>query len=592
MNRIQILPDSVKKRIAAGEVVEGPFSVVKELMENSIDAGATEIDVEIFESGLKKIAVKDNGSGMLRDDLPLSIMEHATSKIRDDADIEHISSFGFRGEALSSVSSISRVTIFSRAANEETGGKLTCREGTIEMSDFAGATGTTVIVENLYYNTPARKKFLKSHGTELKNIKNTFLKTALSHPGIAFSLSGDNRRLFTLDSVGDVDARIEQVYGEGILNSLYSDSLKDIKVDIRGFLSKPDFLKSTRSMQMIYVNGRHVEYRYLGFLLTRAYEAVAPRGRYPAAIIFLNIDPRLIDVNIHPAKREIKFFDQKYIDSLIDGLCRKILGSRAHAIGSGSLRAVVNEGPDMPAVRAADEEGRLFNETAGGAVSTGGKFPGGIGTPEYPGTPHHSLVGEKQAVYHETASTGEFRMIGVALGTYILFETGESLHFIDFHAAHERFIYDELMRRDMKFESQQLIFPFSMELQPGDCHLLSGHTAVLSEIGFDIDVFSENTVVVRGVPELAGNIQLEEFIADFIEALRGGEPDPDDLKRIIAREVACHSARRSGDGISVTEAEMIINRTMSGAHDLRCPHGRPYLYKLDRKDLERMFKRS
>ncbi|HPL18744.1 MAG TPA: DNA mismatch repair endonuclease MutL [Spirochaetota bacterium] len=331
MERIRLLPDSVKKKIAAGEVVEGPFSVIKELVENAIDAGASHVDVQVLEGGLRKITVRDDGRGMHRDDVPLAVMEHATSKIEDIHDIERISSYGFRGEALSSISSVSRLTILSRRADEATGARLAGADGAVEVSDYAGPAGTTVIVENLFYNVPARKKFLKTVRTETRFIREIFVKLAIPHPEIAFSLDVDDDRQVTLNRAGSVEERLGQIYGGSIMDDLYRVELQDLKVSMRGFLSKPHYLRSNRAMQMLYVNNRPVEYRYLGFLLSRAYEAVAPRGKYPAGIIFIDIDARLVDVNIHPAKKEVKLFDGHYIDRLILALGEKAV-SREHAV--------------------------------------------------------------------------------------------------------------------------------------------------------------------------------------------------------------------------------------------------------------------
>ncbi|HPQ54244.1 MAG TPA: DNA mismatch repair endonuclease MutL, partial [Spirochaetota bacterium] len=281
MKRIRVLPDSVKNKIAAGEVVEGPFSVLKELMENAIDSGAGVIDVEVSGSGLKKILVRDNGEGISREDLPLTIQEHATSKIVTVEDIETITTCGFRGEALSSISSISKFTLLSRSGAEQLGGRLESEGERVDVSDYAGPPGTTAIVENLFYNIPARKKFMKSPSAEMRSIRQTFLRTALAWPAISFSLTIDDDRKLTLPAVDDTAERITQIYGKGVGNGLYYEKLRDIRVAVEGYVSGPDYFKSSRSMQMIYVNRRPVEYKYLGFLLSRGYEAILKKGQYP-----------------------------------------------------------------------------------------------------------------------------------------------------------------------------------------------------------------------------------------------------------------------------------------------------------------------
>jgi DNA mismatch repair protein MutL len=333
IRRIQLLSESVTTKLSAGEVGEGPFSAVKERVENSLDAGATRVEVHAGMSGLKRISVSDNGHGILRDDAALALRDHATSKIGDVHDIEGITTYGFRGEALSSISSISEVTLLTRHASEELGARVQGREGENSFSDYAGPTGTTVIVENLFFNVPARKKFLKSPQTEMRYIRETFISMALANPAVHFSLDSDGKKTLNFPAVKDISERLRQVYGNEVYEGCYFEELSDIKVRISGMLSKPDCLKASRTMQQLFINGRPVEYRYLGYLLSRAYEAVALHGKYPVGILFLEIDPALVDVNIHPAKREVKLFDGRYIDSLILQLANKAL-NRIHSMNT------------------------------------------------------------------------------------------------------------------------------------------------------------------------------------------------------------------------------------------------------------------
>lgn len=592
MQRIQVLPDAVKKMIAAGEVIEGPFSVVKELMENSLDAHATEIDVEVADSGLKKMLVRDDGDGILSDDLPLAVMEHATSKITSASDIERIGTFGFRGEALSSISSISRVAIYTRSRKEETGARLVCNDGAVEVSDYAGLPGTSIIVENLFYNTPARKKFLKGKNTELKNIRDVFIKMALAAPPVAMSFSSDEKRVMTLRGADDALSRIAQVYGDSIRENLYSDTLNDLRVQVRGFISGPNFFKANRSMQRLFVNNRPVEYCYLGFLLSKAYEAIAPQGRYPAAFFFITIDPALIDVNIHPAKREIKFFDQKYIDSLIMGLCRKILGDTIHPVSTSIFSSV---GPAPIGKRESGNTPSFSDGLARLEQFPGPKMLTGTGGQQYffhdEGLDVRSVVSESVRLYKNAGRDTPVKIFGVVFETYILFEDNESLHFIDFHAAHERFIYDRIMKDKQGFETQELMFPREIELSPDDVEALVHYAVQLGEIGFDIEQFSDSSVIIRGVPALPGGFDVEEFIPDLIEEFKSGALGAESVKDKIAKTAACHSAMRCGDDMALIDMEDIVREALSGEHELRCPHGRPYLYRLDKKDLEKLFKR-
>jgi DNA mismatch repair protein MutL len=575
MPRIQILPESVKNKIAAGEVVEGPFSVVKELLENSIDAEASEIDVEIFDSGLKKILVRDNGTGIYRNDLPLAVQNHATSKIRDISDIERISSFGFRGEALASISSISRLSIISRSIEENMGAKLICFNEKTELTDYAGATGTTVIIENLFYNIPARKKFLKSKSAELRKIREAFLKTALAKPGIGFSLAMDERRAMTLKSVSTMDERIEQIYGKQTIEHLSFESLKD-KAGISGYFSKPDSLKSSRSMQSLYVNGRHIEYKYLGFLLSKTYESIAPKGSHPAAIIFINIDPELIDVNIHPAKKEIKFFDQNYINSLIMRLGEKSLG-KTHKLNIERINTGFRNKNTV--LNPATDEAR-------------GQF-----TFNYETGHNRSYIKEAEKLYTATKSIQsihsihDFKYLGVIFDTYIVIELNDTLNFIDFHAAHERYLYDKILNAGPEPETQNLIFPNIIELAIEDYQIFLDKKDYFLNAAFDIDIFSDNSVVVRGIPAIVKDLDIEGFFSDIIEALKNDADHMLDVNKAIAEKAACRSARRSGDSLTAEDAELIACRALSGEYGKRCPHGRPYIFKLEKNDLEKVFKR-
>jgi DNA mismatch repair protein MutL len=277
--------------IAAGEVVEGPFSVVKELIENSMDAGASVIDVQVYDSGLKKIVVRDNGSGIMKDDIPLSIKEHATSKITHESELHNIGTYGFRGEALSSIASISDLIILSKTSDESIGSRLESFAGNVALSDFAGDKGTTIIVENLFYNIPARKKFLKSKQKELRNIRETILRMAIPAYNISFTLDIDGKREMSLSEADSLDERIKQVFGKSALQNLYYEELSDIKVKIRGYLSKPEFVKNSRSMQFLFVNNRSIEYKFFSYHISRAYSAVIPKGKFAAAIVFIDIDP-------------------------------------------------------------------------------------------------------------------------------------------------------------------------------------------------------------------------------------------------------------------------------------------------------------
>jgi len=569
--------------IAAGEVVEGPFSVVKELIENSIDAGSNAVDVQVYDSGLKKIFVRDDGFGILKDDIALSIQEHATSKITDSSGLHHVTTYGFRGEALSSISSISDMVILSKTSGESAGSRLESAGGTVTISEFAGMRGTTVIVENLFYNMPARKKFLKSKKTELRNIRETILKMALPAYNISFTFDVDGRREISLPSAKTQDERIQQIFGKTILQSLYLEELIDLKVKLKGYLSKPDFMKSSRNMQFLFVNSRPIEYKFLSFHLQRAYDAVIPRGKYPAAIIFIEIDPELIDVNIHPAKREVKLFDQKYIDDMIYNLASKCL-NKPHSIPDVFFKTASSA--------AVSDTKPVFSEA--GSYS---QHNGVVSAPvaEYKSEPAYSgslfdPSEEAIPVNSELKIGRGLKILGTLFNTYILIEDDDKLHLIDFHAAHERILYDKLKINHAEIEYQELIFPVSIELSIDEFELVADNIEIFNEIGFEIEEFSDYTVIVRSAPVIAGNEKIDELIKNMIDNIKDGIKSNDLVERFYSL-IACHSAKRAGDKMSSTDMETLTRMVMNGDIELRCPHGRPFLFTINQNDLERIFKR-
>ncbi len=573
--------------IAAGEVVEGPFSVVKELIENSIDAGADEIDLEIFDSGFKKIAVKDNGSGIAKSEIELSIREHATSKITDLSDLEKIKTYGFRGEALSSIASISDLVILSRKEDEDMGARLESGIQGASVTDYAGAKGTTVIVENLFFTMPARKKFLKSRRVELKFIRDIFLKMSIPFHNITFNFDIDGKRQMSLQAVNSLDERIKQVFGKGVLENLYFEKINDLKVEISGYFSKPHFIRSSRSMQMFFVNSRPVEYKFLSYHLSRAYEAVIPKGKHAAAIVFLNIDPSLIDVNIHPAKREIKIFDQKYIDSLVFSIASKSL-NRAHSMNADLFKApdsVFSGGSENSfAFKSAYEPAQGIDKNSSVLNDSEEQAKGD----NLFASTMEDIISVSQMVYSNIKDG--IKIFGPVFETYIMVQKDEDLFVIDFHAAHERIVFDSLMNRGVFIESQELLFPVVIELSRSDYTIALEMKELLKDFGFDVDDFSDSSIVVRSVPVVTGRDATEEVVRTIIESA-GEDKNFEDLNRKVASSLACHSSKRAGDKLSDSDMRKLVSEIFEGEMELRCPHGRPFLHKIRKNDFERIFKR-
>ncbi|HOJ27811.1 MAG TPA: DNA mismatch repair endonuclease MutL [Spirochaetota bacterium] len=571
--RIQILPDAVKRKIAAGEVIDGPYSVIKELVENALDAQATDIDIEIEESGLKRIVVRDNGIGIYRDDLPLAVEEHATSKIKSIDDIFSIITMGFRGEALSSIAEVSHCTILSRTAEEEIGGKLVIDEGKKELFDWAGPTGTTIIVENLFFNTPARKKFIKGLKSELNRIKDTIFALAIANSRIQFKVKIDNKIAFVFEPA-DTLQRIAQIYGNEMADNLLYGSLSDLHCTIEGYCTKPNYYRSNRSLQFLYVNHRPVQFPYFNFILQQVYQTILQKGQYPAAFIFCNIKPDLIDVNVHPAKKEIRFFDNNYIHSMIYNFANKLISGTIHAFP----------------IKHNDTQLQNNNITTASNANnyTDNNTPPLLYT--QPNVNPQTLIHEVQHLYTQLHNK-DYSVIGTIFGSYVLIQKENNLYIIDFHAAHEKKLFDYLMSIDSVSAVQQLIMPVVMELSPDLLIHIHSYKDILTNYGIIIDQFDEHSIVINAIPDFCNTNDIEGLMRDIVDSLHENKYSLNNIKIKIIEKIACHSAKRANDIITQDDIIAIADYVLS-TNDYRCPHGRPFVYIVSKSELERFFKRS
>ncbi len=572
--RIIILPDAVKRKIAAGEVIDGPYSVIKELVENALDAQATVIDIEIEESGLKRILVRDNGTGIYRDDLPLAVEEHATSKIKNIDDIFSIVTMGFRGEALSSIAEVSKCTILSRTSSEDIGGKLVVSDGKKEIFDWAGPTGTTVIVENLFFNTPARKKFIKGLKTELNRIKDILFAIAIAHPHVQFKIKIDNKIAFVFEST-DIVHRVAQIYGNEVADNLIYGSITDLQCTIEGYCSKPHYYRSNRAMQFLFVNKRPVQFQYFSYILQQAYQTILQKGQYPVAFIFCNIKPDLIDVNVHPAKKEIRFFDSNYIHSMIYNFANKVISGTIHS---------------LPIAHDTQIQEKHFN-----AVSKHDNFADNNITPPLVYTQHavnqNALLHEVKNLYTQLKDKDkDYTVVGSIFGTYVLIQKGDNLYIIDFHAAHEKKLFNYLVSIDSVSGIQQLLMPVVIELPPDV--LIHIHTCkdILNNYGIIIEQFDDHSIVVNAIPDFCDTNDIKGLVRDIVDSLQENKNSLHDIKIKIIEKIACHSAKRSNDLITRDDSIAIADYVFS-TDDYRCPHGRPFVYVLSKSELERFFRR-
>jgi DNA mismatch repair protein MutL len=393
-------------------------------------------------------------------------------------------------------------------------------------------------------------------------------------------LDVDGKRELSLVAADSLDERIKQIFGKSVLQNLYYEELSDIKVNLKGYLSKPDYVKSSRSMQFLFINNRAIEHKFFSYHISRAYNAIIPKGKYAAAIIFLYIDPELVDVNIHPAKREVKLFDQKYIDDMIFNLASKSL-NKSHTISEtifsnteiisadrvSESSGYTNQGYKIPAASYA----KNFNEQ---------KFRAPLfDTGEQPMSVNSNVTIDKNV-----------KILGTLFNTYILLEEDDKLHLIDFHAAHERLIYDKLIKEREEIEFQELIFPVSIELSIDEFSLVKDNLEIFSGLGFEIEEFSDYTIIVRTAPLIVGNENIDELIKNMIDNIKAGIKSNDLVERFYSL-AACHSAKRANDILNSSDIESLVRKVLHGNTELRCPHGRPFFFTISQSDLERIFKR-
>lgn len=572
--RIHRLPSIVIDRIAAGEVIEGPSSVVKELVENAIDAGAKNVTLSTQTGGLDEIQVQDNGGGILFEDLADSIERHATSKIRSLEDIERILSFGFRGEALASIASVSLIEIQSCPAGEEVGGRIESRGGVPASPErIVCAPGTRVRVRDLFFATPARKKFIKSERTENQKILKEVRRLALAHPGVTLTWIRDGEEYVSFQA-GDAFSRIREVTGAGEADQWMEISGEDAGIKLHGWITSPEIRRSNREAQYTFVNGRWFEMKYLSYLLKQAYGELMPHGFHPSAVIYLEIDPAAIDVNVHPAKKEVRFIHESRIHSLLIRAIQRRLSAAPVQYSDAALE-------------------RNFT-----AVTAQTGEQGGLTFPV-----ERSFESRPQESREETTShvppppafpiPESLRQLGVIFGTYILAEDGEDLYLIDQHTAHERVHYERNRARfaELSKRNQPLLHPVVLNLPAEEIAALQESGAVLEESGFEIDILGPKSAVVRSVPAFIDPGTETETLRFVLQRILDGETAIHIFDEYAAMK-ACKASIKRNDRIAPEILAEILKDLLRCGDPSRCPHGRPTMVRISRSSLDRMFLRS
>jgi DNA mismatch repair protein MutL len=599
MSRIRRLNEGTINRIAAGEVVERPASAVKELVENALDAGASQIDIVIAGGGRDLIRITDNGTGMSAEDLELAVERHATSKIVSDADgredLHAIATLGFRGEALPSIGAVARLSIVSRTENDATAHRITLEGGDVShVEPAAGPRGTRIEVRDLFYATPARLKFLKGERAETLAVAEVVKRLAMAHPQVEFSLTSETRNMFRYgaEMPGDIGllGRLGAIMGRDFAeNTVAIEAIRD-GVTLKGFAGLPTYHRGNAQMQFLFVNGRPVRDKLLVGAVRGAYADFLARDRHPVVALFLDIEPRDVDVNVHPAKAEVRFRDAGHVRGLIVGALSRALheaGHRASTTVAGAtldaLRPAANGGPSYPPMppRGTPSLYEVARDFHGGFAELDG----------------HSARIEPLGIMAD--SNASVPPLGLARGqlheTYVIAQTADGIVIVDQHAAHERLVY-ERMKKAMALagvERQILLIPEVVEMDEAEAERVVARATELAELGFVLEGFGSGAVVVREVPAIFGKLDIQSLVRDLADDL--GEMDEalglKERLENVCGTIACHSSVRAGRRLTADEMNALLREMEATPHSGQCNHGRPTYVELKLTDIERLFGR-
>ncbi|MBA2115781.1 DNA mismatch repair endonuclease MutL [Bremerella alba] len=639
MPKIQQLSTSVVNKIAAGEVIERPASAVKELMENSLDAGATRIDVTIEHGGAELIRIADDGCGIAPEDMALTIASHATSKIGNADDLFHVRTLGFRGEALASISEVSHFLLRSRTHDSDCGNEMLVHGGSVQEAQPCGCPpGTIIEIRNLFYNTPVRKKFLKTTQTEFGHISEAFTRMALAFPHVHFSLKHGTRLVHDLPPCQDLRERIRVFFGEEIADQLIEVESENDQVTLCGYVGNPRFSRSNNRMQYLFLNGRFIKDRALQHALGEAYRGLLLHGRYPISFLRMSMPPEMVDVNVHPTKLEVRFQDSGRIYSQLLGTLRtKFLSSNLDATYRPS-------GDESNTVHGESQSSEALREElvawAKGAVDTDGTSQGDSGRrqtdfdldfrsprhtplqltpidrssvgagslplPPIPSgvTPAH--LRDKEDLPAESTGSIPSPPQGGGVGSqqraiqlhnrYLIAETDEGMTVIDQHALHERILYEELREKAMarRLEVQRLLVPETLNLSAQEFAAVDGATETLLQVGIEVEAFGGDTILIRSYPAILGRRKPAEIVREVVDQLltEGKNLEKRDLLDELLHMMSCKAAIKAGDRLSSEEIDALLElrHLCQDAH--HCPHGRPTALVFTKEELDRRFQRT
>ncbi len=571
MSKIIQLSEDIINKIAAGEVIERPASVVKELVENALDAGATIISVDVKRAGKELIKVKDNGCGMSPEDARLSVERHATSKIRIAEDLHHIQTLGFRGEALSSIAAVSHFILVTKEKEALSGTRIVVSGGIIQkVEEIGAADGTIVEVHDLFLNTPARKKFMKSDSTELKNIIDIVTRYALMYPKTAFAVAHDGKIVLQSESA-DLLSVIASLYGNAIVKELLPVT-KDGSITITGFISKPTFTRGDKEHQTLFVNGRYVKDHVITHALHEAYHSVLFVHRYPFAVLHVEVDPSVVDVNVHPTKKEVRFEKSEVVYRAVYHAIRDVL-EKEELIPDVEMRqetlSQLSSYQTMPKY--------AFEPSMQTMLSAQAAFE----------------AAEPRAVVIEGSAFPPMKILGQIHKTFFVAETPGGMLVIDQHIVQERVLYERFMRQYLEsaVKTQALLEAEVMEFAPHDAVVVGEHINELERLGFLIEEFGRNSFLLRAIPMIFGRAQPKELLGDLIQQFDSGRTAVEQKAEEIITRMSCRYSVKAGDTFTVQQMESWLKELDKCSLPYHCPHGRPIFVRITADELERMFLR-
>jgi len=610
---IQVLPVHLVNKIAAGEVIERPASLVKELVENALDAGATRIDVAVEDGGRKLIAVTDDGGGMGADDLALAFAPHATSKIAGEDDLSRIETMGFRGEALASIASVSHAHIRTRRPEDDSGYEVEASGETVgDVRPCAGAPGTTVTIRDLFFNTPARRKFMRTANTEFGHITEQVTRLALPHPQVAFTLTHNGRTAQNLPPAESTRDRVGDLFGSEMGESLLPVASRGGTMEVRGLIAPPAGARASGKWQYLFLNGRFIRDRSLSHALREAYRGLLEPSRWPVAFLFLRLDPADVDVNVHPTKIEVRFRDGNAAHGELLAALRETL-NKANLAPTASLdapRGAIVE----PAADASQEQRRAsLREALADFFKSAPAPQPRLGFPQHrpPGAPAEAAPTttmppmplapsptEAPSPPEEIRETGKPSVPAVQLhNSYIVSADADGLVIIDQHALHERILYNDLKRRltEGALVAQRMLIPQTFEVTASEMAALAAHRELLASLGIEVDPFGPHTLAVQKFPSLLAErgVEAAPFLREVLDRLADDETtDSERLIEDVLEMLACKAAVKAGDPLTDAELHALLARREETEKASSCPHGRPTTLKLTLRDLEKQFKRT